>query len=100
MTRDRPVFLPRPARPLPARSWYATADAAALAALMLLAWHANSLIIAAGLFAAGAAATAPAEARLRSRPGRSTGIAPTIAAILILATFLLILLGIISYVTR
>ena len=63
---------------------------------MLLAWHANSLIIAAGLFAAGAAATAPAEARLRSRPGRSTGIAPIIAAILILATFLLILLGIIS----
>ncbi len=73
-----PARVPPPSGPAPpTQSWHATAGAAALAALMLLAWHANSLIIVAGLFAAGAAATALAEARLRSRPGRSTGIAPT-----------------------
>jgi hypothetical protein len=98
MTRNPVPPLSRPAPPT--QSWYATAGAATLAALMLLAWHANSLIIAAGLLAAGAAATALAEARVRSRWGRSTDIAPTIAAILILATPLLVLLGIISYVTR
>ena len=77
MTRN-PARVPPPSRPAPpTRSWYATAGAAAVAALMLLAWHANSLITAAGLFAAGATATALAEAHLRSRQGRSTGIAPT-----------------------
>lgn len=100
MTRN-PARVPPLSRPAPpTRSWYTAAGAAALAALTLLAWHANSLIIAAGLFAAGAAATALAEARLRSRRGRSTDIAPTIAAVLILATPLLILLRIISYLTR
>jgi hypothetical protein len=100
MTRN-PARVPPLSRPAPpTRSWYVTAGAAALAAFMLLAWHANSLFIAAGLLAAGAAATALAEARVRSRRGGSTGIAPTIAAALIIATPLLVLLGIISYVTR
>ena len=69
MTRN-PARVPPPSRPVPpTQSWYATAGAAALAALTLLALHTNRLITAAGLLAAGAAATALAEARLRSRPG-------------------------------
>ena len=48
MTRN-PARVPPKSRPAPpTQSWHATAGAAALAALMLLAWHANSLNIARG----------------------------------------------------
>lgn len=63
---------------------------------MLLALHTNHLITAAGLLAAAAAGTALAEARPRSQRGTADDILATITAVLILATPVLVLLGIIQ----
>jgi hypothetical protein len=82
--------------PAPARRWYATAAAGALAARVLLAVHTNRLIIAAGVLAAAAAGTALVTAWLRSRWANSADITAIIAVTLILAIPLLVLLGIIK----
>ena len=95
-----PARVPRPHPPPPAWRWRAMAAVAALAAIVLLALHTNRLIIAAGLFAAGAAGTALATARLRSRQDSSADITAIIAVVLILAIPLLVLLGIVKATQR
>ena len=63
MTRD-PARVPHGSRPPgTARSWYATAGTALAAAIVLLALHTDSAIIAAGLLTLAAAGTALAAAR-------------------------------------
>jgi hypothetical protein len=93
-----PAPVPPPTHPPPAPSWrwYATAGAAALAALALLALHTNRLITTAGVLAATAAGTALATAWRRPRRASPADITATIAVTLILATPLLVLLGIIK----
>ena len=61
----------------------------------MLAVHTNAAIVAGGLLAAGAAGTALAEASLRSRRPDTADVAAVIVAALILATALLVLLGVI-----
>jgi hypothetical protein len=95
MTRS-PARGPRPSRPAPGRRWYATAGATALAAFVLLALHTNRLITAAGPLAAAGAAAALVTAWLRSRRASSADITTIIAMTLLLATPLLVLLGIIK----
>ena len=96
-----PARVPSSSRPAPpTQPWHAAAGAAALAARVLLTLHTNRLITAAGLLAAVAAATAQAAARPRASQGRPAGVAPTLAAALILATSLLVLLGIVRYLKR
>jgi hypothetical protein len=95
MTRST-RHVPRSSRPPgPARPWYATAGTAALAAIVMLALHTDGEIIAAGLLAAGAAGTALAEARVRSRRPDTTDLASLVLAVLTLATALLALAGIV-----
>lgn len=95
MTRGPGRVPPASRPPEPARSWCGTAGTAAIAAVVMLALHTDAAIIAAGLMAAATAGTALAVARLRSRRGTSPDAAITIVAALILATALLVLLGII-----
>ena len=95
MTRS-PARVPRPSRQMPDRRWYATAATAALAASVLLALHTNRLITTAGLLATAGAAAALVTARLRSRRASSADITAIIAVTLLLATPLLVLLGIIK----
>jgi hypothetical protein len=96
MTRS-PAHIPPPAHsPAPAWHWYATAGTLALAALVLLALHTNRLITTAGLLAAAGAATALATGWLRTRRASSADLIANIGVSLILATPLLVLLGIIK----
>ena len=95
MTRN-PARVRRASRPPgPARSWYATAGTAAAAAIVLLAFHTDSAITAAGLLAAAIAGTALAGGWRRSQRPHTADGAPFILAALILATALSVLLGVI-----
>ena len=94
MTRNL-ARVPRASRPPgTTRSWYATAGTALAAAIVLLALHTDSAIIAAGLLALTAAGTALAAGRRRSRRPDTADVAPVILTALILATALSVLLGV------
>ncbi len=94
MTRN-PARVPRASRPPgTARSWYATAGTALAVAIVLLASHTDSAIIAAGVLALAAAGTALAVGRRRSRRPDTAHVAPVILTALILATALSVLLGV------
>ena len=95
MTRS-PAHGPPRSHPASGRRWYATAAAAALAALVLLALHTNRLITTAGLLATAGTAAALVTAWLRSRRASSADITAIIAVTLLLATPMLVLLGIIK----
>jgi lysylphosphatidylglycerol synthetase-like protein (DUF2156 family) len=99
MTRD-PARVPRGSRPPgTARSWYATAGTALAAAIVLLALHTDSAIIAAGLLALAAAGTALAVARRRfwrAETADVAQVAQVIVTALILAMALSVLLGVIA----
>lgn len=94
MTRN-PARVPRASRPPgTARSWYATAGTALAAAIVLLALHTDSAIIATGLLALAAAGTALAAGPQRSRRPDTADAAPFILTALILAMALSVLLGV------
>lgn len=98
MTRH-PARLRRGSRPPgTARSWYATAGTALAAAIVLLALHTDSAIIAAGLLALAAAGTALAVARQRLWRAETADVARVIVTALILATALSVLLGVVMAV--
>ena len=98
---SRPARVPPASGPPgPGRSWYVTAGAAAVAAVVLLAFHTDSAITAAGLLAVAAAGTALAGAWLRPRRPDAADVAAVIAAALVLATALSVLLGVIIAVRR
>jgi len=93
-----PARVPRGTRPRgTARSWHATAGTALAAAIVLLALHTDSAIIAAGLLALAAAGTALAAAR-RFWRAETADVARVIVTALILATALSVLLGVIAAV--
>lgn len=98
MTRN-PARVPPTSRPPgPAWFWYATAGTALAVAIVLLALHTDSAIIAAGLLALAAAGTALTEGWLRSRRPDAADVASVIVTALLVATALSVLLGVVRAV--
>jgi hypothetical protein len=98
MTRNPARVRPASRPPGAAGSWYATAGTALAAAIVLLALHTDSAIIAAGLLALAAAGTALAGARQRFWRAETADVARVIVTALILAAALSVLLGVIAAV--
>ena len=73
--------------------WHMTARTAAVAAVVMLSLHSTAMLTAAGVLAAGTAIAAEAEARFRSRYGRSSELADLITMALALAAVLTCILA-------